>query len=276
MMSIVVIIAVISTGYGIAFHIAFGHAVTEYRDFTESLFTLFLATLGDFDMDELRSYNQVRPQTHSSLFVHTAAPLFTLGVWCRPLLTHGVWQVLGAFLFVTFIVIMFFIIISMFLAIVDSAYEAVREGLADKSNELDPLTKDVLRVVTFPAVALSTIYHVFVGEGASINPEEEEMKKKVKELEEKEEEQRIKEKTMTPESLEREARKKMEHEFKGLYDEAMGRIQELTATQNTLQGVLNKISGNMDRIAGTDENNEGGANAGGANEMNFMNSELTS
>ena len=75
MMSIMVIIAIIASGYGIAFHIAFGHAVDEYRDFTESLFTLFLATLGDFDMDELRSYNQV----------------------------------LGAFLFVSFIVIMFFL-----------------------------------------------------------------------------------------------------------------------------------------------------------------------
>jgi len=49
-----VIIIVVASGYGIAFHLAFGHSVKHYRDFPEALFTLFLATLGDFELDDLR------------------------------------------------------------------------------------------------------------------------------------------------------------------------------------------------------------------------------
>ena len=55
---------------------------------------------------------------------------------------------------------------------------------------------------------------------------------------------------MTPESLERQAKIEMEHEFKKLYDEAMGRIEALTTTQDTLQSVLNKIGANMDIMTG--------------------------
>ncbi len=216
MVSILIIIAIISTGYGIAFHIAFGHAVTEYRDFSESLFTLFLATLGDFDMDELRSYNQV----------------------------------LGAFLFVSFIVIMFFIIISMFLAIVDSAYEVVRESLSDLSDEPDPLTRDILRVLSGPARLASLIHQIFAGKDAMISHEDKEDKRKKQQEEDDKREKEEKEKRMTPESLERQAKIEMEHEFKKLYDEAMGRIEALTTTQDTLQSVLNKIGANMDIMTG--------------------------
>ena len=223
MLSIMIIIALISTGYGIAFHIAFGHAVTEYRDFSESMFTLFLATLGDFDMDELRNYNQV----------------------------------LGAFLFVTFIVIMFFIIISMFLAIVDSAYESVREKLADRNDDVDPLTRDVLRVFYGPATVAGMIYAVFVGEDAVVHSDVAVLKKaaRAKDSEERAEEDR--EKNMSTEFLEREARRNMEHEFKELYEEAMGRIKVLTETQATLQGVLGKIGKSMDRVAGVEGADEG-------------------
>lgn len=214
MMSILVIIAIVASGYGIAFHIAFGHAVDEYRDFTESLFTLFLATLGDFDMDELRSYNQV----------------------------------LGAFLFVSFIVIMFFIVVSMFLAIVDSAYEAVREELANDlqhAQESDPLTIDLIRVISAPKVISDTIYFIFVGDKAGdIGPSEEELEKQ-RALEAKTAAAEEAKKQLSPEALERQAKLKVEHEFKKLYDEAMEKVQKLTETQEVLQNVLNKISNNM-------------------------------
>mmetsp|Transcript_2016 Transcript_2016/g.4059 ORF Transcript_2016/g.4059 Transcript_2016/m.4059 type:complete len:689 (-) Transcript_2016:49-2115(-) len=213
MLSILVIIAIVASGYGIAFHIAFGHAVDEYRDFTESLFTLFLATLGDFDMDELRSYNQV----------------------------------LGAFLFVSFIVIMFFIVVSMFLAIVDSAYEAVREeiALSGEAVEVDPLTKDIMRILTAPKVISDSIYFVFVGDkGGDISPSEEEIEKKRIEEAKKIAEEEAK-KQLSPEALERQAKLKVEHDFKKLYDEAMERVKKLTDTQEVLQDVLNKISNNM-------------------------------
>ena len=84
MLVVCVIIVIVASGYGIAFHLAFGHAVSSYRDFPEALFTLFLATLGEFDVDDLRNNNTA----------------------------------LGPVLFVTFIVVVFFIILSMFLAIV--------------------------------------------------------------------------------------------------------------------------------------------------------------
>ncbi|GMH50342.1 hypothetical protein TL16_g00750 [Triparma laevis f. inornata] len=220
--SIMVIILVIATGYGIAFHIAFGHAVTEYRDFAESLFTLFLATLGDFDMDELRSYNQV----------------------------------LGAFLFVTFIVIMFFVVISMFLAIVDSAYESVREQLLEDggdADEMDPLTRDVLRIITAPTIIGNKIFVLFVGEKEDKGPSEEELEKRRKEEAKKLAEEE-KKKMMSPEMMERQAKLKVEHDFKSLYDEAMGRIDKLKASQDSLQKTLNLIS---DNITIVDQGGEG-------------------
>ncbi|GMI03856.1 hypothetical protein TrVE_jg2530 [Triparma verrucosa] len=231
--SIMVIILVIATGYGIAFHIAFGHAVTEYRDFAESLFTLFLATLGDFNMDELRSYNQV----------------------------------LGAFLFVTFIVIMFFVVISMFLAIVDSAYESVREQLLEEggdADEVDPLTRDVLRVITAPTIISNKIYVLFVGEKVATGPSEEELEKRRKE-EAKRLAEEEKKKMMSPEMMERQAKLKVEHDFKSLYDEAMGRIEKLKASQDSLQKTLNLISDNItitEPVGDEEGNGEGGEGAG--------------
>ncbi|GMI23619.1 hypothetical protein TrRE_jg50 [Triparma retinervis] len=214
MLSILVIIVIVASGYGIAFHIAFGHAVDEYRDFTESLFTLFLATLGDFDMDELRSYNQV----------------------------------LGAFLFVSFIVLMFFIIVSMFLAIVDSAYEAVREEIALSHGDhvnTDPLTLDLIRLISAPKVISDSIYYVFVGDkGGNIAPSEAEIEKR-RALEAKKAAEEEAKKQLSPEALERQAKLKVEHDFKKLYDEAMERVKKLTDTQEVLQNVLNQISNNM-------------------------------
>ena len=190
MLVVCVIIVIVASGYSIAFHLAFGHAVSSYRDFPEALFTLFLATLGEFDVDDLRNNNTA----------------------------------LGPVLFVTFIVVVFFIILSMFLAIVDKAYEVVRLQLEDVVDDVDPLTRDVLRVVNIPLNIINKIYFIFTGKGAEIEPtqvvaEVVEEKKSVKEK-----------KTDTP-----------DHKFKALYDDAMGRIDLLKKNQIELQAMLGRI-----------------------------------
>lgn len=55
--AMVVIIAVVSAGYSVAFHMAFGQALSGYADVTVSMQTLFRATLGDFDVMELVRVN---------------------------------------------------------------------------------------------------------------------------------------------------------------------------------------------------------------------------
>lgn len=214
MVSILAIICIIATGYGISFHIAFGHAITDYRDFAESLFTLFLATLGDFDLDELRNYNQV----------------------------------LGVVLFVSFIVIMFFVVVSMFLAIVDAAYESVREALIEEgqtSLETDPLTRDIKRVLSAPLIFANAIYYVFVGgRDTAIGPTEEEIEMARAEEAKKAAQEEAK-KLMSPEALERQAKLKLEHEFKKLYETSMGRVEKLKESQELLLVTLNKIMNNI-------------------------------
>ena len=41
---VLIVIAIVATGYGIAFHMAFGHVSAAYMDFPEALMTLFSAT----------------------------------------------------------------------------------------------------------------------------------------------------------------------------------------------------------------------------------------
>jgi hypothetical protein len=52
----------------------------------------------------------------------------------------------GLILFLSFIYLMFFIVVSMFLATVDRAYEAVRTALLDHKGHLDPLNTDLRRL----------------------------------------------------------------------------------------------------------------------------------
>ena len=210
MIVVCVIIIVVASGYGIAFHLAFGHSVHSYRDFPEALFTLFLATLGDFELDELRHSNTA----------------------------------LGPILFTSFIVIVFFIILSMFLAIVDKAYEVVRLQLEEVSDEVDPLTADILRIINVPMRAVDYIYFIFTGTDAEIKPNDE--------TEEMEEVTEIVEaKKDTP-----------EHKFKALYDEAMGRIDALKKNQTELQNMLSRIQDSF-LPQGLPEGGEGGGDAAG-------------
>jgi len=114
--SLMVILSVVMVAYGVAFHLGWGTELAGYRNFATSFYTLFKATLGDFDLDELLS---------------------------------GTNWLFGPILFISFIVVMFFVIVSMFLAIVDNAYEAVRQKL-DSVEDDHPFNSDVVYVLTLP------------------------------------------------------------------------------------------------------------------------------
>eukprot|EP00611_Tribonema_gayanum_P003422 TRINITY_DN1265_c0_g1_i4.p1 TRINITY_DN1265_c0_g1~~TRINITY_DN1265_c0_g1_i4.p1 ORF type:complete len:627 (-),score=228.93 TRINITY_DN1265_c0_g1_i4:57-1937(-) len=113
MVVLTAIIIIVCVGYGLAFTLAFGAYFEEYRNVTESLLSLFESVLGNFDVDKLRD--------------------------ARP--------VIGTLLFLSFIFLMFFVVVSMFLATVDKAYETVREALGHLDGHLDPMAKDLKRLV---------------------------------------------------------------------------------------------------------------------------------
>jgi hypothetical protein len=95
MVTITIIIGIIMTGFSMAFHLAFGFRDPAYRDFPESMKTLFEIILGDFDMSFIRVINPY----------------------------------LGPLFFYAFILVMIMVVLSMFVAIVDSAYTDVNEKM---------------------------------------------------------------------------------------------------------------------------------------------------
>ena len=104
---------VLLAAYGLSFHVAFGHVSHSYYDFAESLFSLFSSTLGEFDIDEVQNVNRY----------------------------------LAPFLFVSFIVVMLFVVLSMLVALVKLSYHTVREKDAKKGHEHEhEIIDDLLRV----------------------------------------------------------------------------------------------------------------------------------
>ena len=84
---------VLVASYGLSFHVAFGHVSQSYYDVPESLFSLFGSTLGQFDLKEIQHVNRY----------------------------------LAPFLFVSFIVVMLFVVLSMLVAMVKLSYHSVRD-----------------------------------------------------------------------------------------------------------------------------------------------------
>uniref|UniRef100_A0A6V1NN28 Uncharacterized protein n=1 Tax=Heterosigma akashiwo TaxID=2829 RepID=A0A6V1NN28_HETAK len=105
MLTLCFILGTICAGYAIAFHMAFGHAVARFQNFTESLLALLLSILGDFDLDELRAVNPI----------------------------------LGVLLFVSYVLIVLFVTLSMMLKIVDDTYTSVVEDFAADGEENENL-----------------------------------------------------------------------------------------------------------------------------------------
>ena len=128
--SLMGIIVVIIAAYATAFNLGYGSELSSYRDFASSVFTLFKSMLGDFELDEL---------------------------------FNGTNRVLGSLLFTTFVPLMFFVILSMFLAIVDTSYETVRSRLAEIDGEADhQFNDDVAFVIGFPRRLLKSASQKFI------------------------------------------------------------------------------------------------------------------
>jgi hypothetical protein len=110
---------VLIVSFGLAFHIAFGHVSRSYMDFPESLFTLFKSTMGQFTIRELQTVN-----------------------------SSG--RYLGPFLFVSFIVINIFVILSMLYAMVHLSYQQVRDKMLGEElhPENSPIVQDLTRILT--------------------------------------------------------------------------------------------------------------------------------
>merc|ERR1719502_1041484 len=83
---------IIMFSYAQAFHMAFGMDLADFKGGVTSIFTLMRMILGDFDFEALRANNKY----------------------------------LGPLLFLTFIVLVFFILLNMFLAIINDAYTVVK------------------------------------------------------------------------------------------------------------------------------------------------------
>lgn len=114
--SFLLVLIIMLTGFGMGFNLAFGSDVRSYMDLSFSIQTLFACTLGDFDLDEISASHHI----------------------------------LGPILFCTFIVVIFFIILSMLLTIIDGAYDQAVEEAEAKGYSEDLLTRDILIVAAMP------------------------------------------------------------------------------------------------------------------------------
>jgi hypothetical protein len=117
-MVFLLIMLVIIISWALAFHVAFGHVIFGYMDFAESLFTLFKSTMGQFTIREIQEVN-----------------------------SSG--RYLGPFLFISFIVVNMFVILSMLFAMVNVSFKTVRDQLLDhdENKHDDPIVLDIARCV---------------------------------------------------------------------------------------------------------------------------------
>ena len=92
---------IIFVGYAQFGYLVFGQTIYNFSTFPESLFTLFRIILGDFDFHELEKADYV----------------------------------LGPIYFITYVFLVFFVLLNMFLAIINDTYSVVKEELAMKEND---------------------------------------------------------------------------------------------------------------------------------------------
>ena len=85
---------------------------------------------------------------------------------------------LGPFLTISFVIFMFFIVLSMFLAIVDTSYEKVREQLERKAHEpKHQFLEDFSWLCTLPSRAVGAVWAKFIRclwDAEKLNPLQEE------------------------------------------------------------------------------------------------------
>ena len=92
---------IIFIGYAQFGYLVFGQTVDNFSSFNESLFTLFRIILGDFDFHELEQADYI----------------------------------LGPTFFITYVFLVFFVLLNMFLAIINDTYSDVKEELSQKSSD---------------------------------------------------------------------------------------------------------------------------------------------
>ncbi|CAM9723011.1 unnamed protein product [Chrysoparadoxa australica] len=106
-----VVVGAILAAYAMGFELSFGNSVEDYRDFPSSALTLFKALVGEFDLTLVRDTNRF----------------------------------IGPLLFTSYILIMMFVVISMFLSIVNSTFDQVQLRIRTKIKEADPIQRDFVR-----------------------------------------------------------------------------------------------------------------------------------
>jgi len=99
---VLLIFVVIYFGYALAFYLAFGQDVEDFVNIENSLLSLFLTILGAFNFNELNQSNRI----------------------------------LGPMLFATYVVVMVFLILNMFLTVIMKKYDDVTVMLQQDQDEL--------------------------------------------------------------------------------------------------------------------------------------------
>eukprot|EP00658_Telonema_sp_P-2_P025695 TRINITY_DN2034_c0_g1_i3.p1 TRINITY_DN2034_c0_g1~~TRINITY_DN2034_c0_g1_i3.p1 ORF type:complete len:651 (-),score=196.57 TRINITY_DN2034_c0_g1_i3:72-2024(-) len=112
-----IMFAVVFVAYGIMANLLFGTALAQYSSFGRTLVTLFLVTLGDFDYSELEDVTRV------------FAPIF----------------------FFTFIIFVFFVLLNMFIGIINEAYNVEsQKPKKDVTDEFIEFLQDLKKNITRP------------------------------------------------------------------------------------------------------------------------------
>lgn len=112
-----IMFAIVFVGYGIMANLLFGTSLVQYSSFERTLITLFLVTLGDFDYSELEDVTRI------------FAPIF----------------------FFTFIIFVFFVLLNMFIGIINEAYNVEsQKPKKDVTDEFIEFLADLKENITRP------------------------------------------------------------------------------------------------------------------------------
>jgi polycystin 2 len=125
--SFLIMFFIIFAGCGQAFNMAFGPYMKSYNNFTTSMMSLFRALLGEFEYEEMQQTDRL----------------------------------VGPLLFITFMLLVLFVLVNMFIAILSEAYEKAKiEVFGDSFASRDERWKDA---VTFIEYIGGSASHVCTG-----------------------------------------------------------------------------------------------------------------
>eukprot|EP01116_Phalansterium_solitarium_P024625 TRINITY_DN9069_c0_g2_i1.p1 TRINITY_DN9069_c0_g2~~TRINITY_DN9069_c0_g2_i1.p1 ORF type:complete len:774 (-),score=272.45 TRINITY_DN9069_c0_g2_i1:740-3061(-) len=99
--SFMVVFCVVLVGFALALYIAMGRDIYNFSDVGYSMFTLFQATLGVFEFSEFQQGNRI----------------------------------LGPLFFITYQIIIFFVLLNVFIAIIDQAYQSLDAEIQDDKRK---------------------------------------------------------------------------------------------------------------------------------------------